>query len=119
MSQFYHLNIDQSLLLEQLSEVGGIVGLLAAGQTVTIGPDDKTALEAFEGVENLLSEIAAQLDAPVRPSLANLYGMDRAELSDYYEQMTGNSLDDVFGYTLWPIIDGQAYVADYLGSLHD
>ena len=120
MSQFFHLNIDESLLVEQLSQVGGMVGILRSGNTVTIDPTDIFSIGLLEGLEELLSEMAEQSDAPLHPDRPDPFKMDRDELADFYLQETGDSLDDAFGCgCCWDTEDGQAFVADYLDSLND
>lgn len=119
MTQCYRLNIDQSLLNEQSSLISVIIGTLNTGKSFTIDPTDKTAIAALAGMENLLDEIAVQMEAPAYPDRPDIYKMGRDKLSDYYLQETGDSLDDVFGCGSWPLEDGQSLVADYLDSLDE
>ena len=117
MTKIFKLNVDQSLLLEQLNEVGYIVQMLATGKIVTIGPTDTESLDLFLGVENLLSEIAEQNEPPeqsAHPYNPNPFNMIRSELADWYRRDTGDTLDDAFGSPEWDIIDGQQFVACYL-----
>jgi len=119
MSQFYHLNVDQSLLSEQLSLIGGMVGILRSGNTVTIESNDIFHAGLLEGLEELLSELAEQSDAPVHPDRPDPFAMGRSELSDFYHRETGNTLDEAFYSPEWELEDGQAFVSDYLDSLND
>jgi hypothetical protein len=116
MSQFYNLIIGQSELDEQSSLIGGMIGILRSGNTVTIDPTDKTAIAALVGLENLLDELSVQSDQPAHPDQPDPYDMGRAELRDCYHHEAGEDLDEVFGKTNWDLFDGQEFVANYLGN---
>lgn len=116
MSQFFNMKIGQSELDEQSSLIGGMLGILRSGRNVIIVPD-KTSLSALAGLENLLDEIAVQMDEPEHPDQPDPFKMGRSELSDYYYQETGDTLTEAFGCgCCWPLEDGREFVADALNS---
>lgn len=121
MNPFFNMVIGQSDLDKQSALIGEMVEILRSGNTFTIEPTDKTSIAALTGLRNLLDEIAVQMDDPDDPDqLDNLepFDMERAELVDYYKRVTGDSLDDVFGFSDWETIDGQTHVAASLGLLN-
>jgi len=87
---------------------------LRAGSTLTIDASNKTSIAALVGLENLLDEIAVQMDEPEHPDRPDPFKMSRSELAAWYHQDTGDHLDDVLGREDWDTFDGQEFVADYL-----
>jgi len=115
MGQFFYLNVDQSLLDEQSSLISAIIGTLNIGKPFTIDPTDKTTIAALVGIEGLIDALELQSDQPEHPDRPDPYKMSRSELKDFYNQETGEHLDeDVFGFSGWSIFDGQEFVAGYL-----
>jgi hypothetical protein len=119
MSQFFNMRISQSALVAQSALIGKMLTTLRAGSTLTIDASNKTAIAALAGLENLLDEIAVQMDAPEHSDRPDPFTMRRSELSDFYRDTTGDSLDGAFGSSEWDTFDGQEFVANYLDSLDD
>jgi hypothetical protein len=116
MSQFFNMIIGQSELDEQSALVSGMLVTLRAGSTLTIDASNKTAIDALAGLENLLDEIAVQMDQPEHPDQPDPFGMSRSELAAWYNNDTGDHLDDVFGCEDWDTFDGQEFVAAHLND---
>jgi len=111
VKQFYYFDVDSSLLDEQRALIGGMVTLLGLGKPVTTPPTDR---ETLIGLEYLLDAIADQLDG-VAHNGPDPFKMGRAELVDYYNNDTGDTLNDVFGCDDWELENGREHVAGSLG----